>query len=136
MNKENKKIWDDIFEKQPELDDSVMCKNENGNYVAATPIGFGDEQKTYDALKDIIEGAIKKKNYKTWHIGTKLIETYTEEHLPIEEYDVIYFFSKDWEEPLFFAMVKNITDTNIEYWWLGGEDNETICKANIPLCIM
>ena len=70
MNVENKKIWDGIFQKQPPVNNDdcyVMCEGENGEYVPATPLGFDDEQKTFDALKEIIETAIKAKKYKTWH---------------------------------------------------------------------
>lgn len=47
MNKENKKIWDDIFAKQlpavnPDNDGEgvTMCENEDGECVPATPIGW------------------------------------------------------------------------------------------------
>ena len=101
-----------------------MCEDENGNYVPATPIGFDDEQKTFDALKDIIEGAIKNKTYKTWKMRSKLVETYSDDHQPIEEFDVIYCFSEDWEETLFPVLVMEIKDDAIVVMWLGGKDNE------------
>ena len=135
MNKTNKQIWDNIFEQQPEIDadDCVMTCDEDGNYTPATPIGFDDEQKEYDALKEIIEGAIKKKSYKSWKIGSPLVETYTEEKDKIEEYDVIYLFSKDWEEPVIPVLVKTITDNSVEVWWLGGPDKETTIKKTIKI---
>lgn len=132
MNVENKKIWDNIFSQQPSINkDDVLTMDENGNYIPATPIGFDDEQKTYDALKEIIEGAIKNKNYKTWKVGSQLKETYGNEHLPIEEFDVIYLFTKSWEEPQFLVLVKAITDTQIEVQVLGGEDNEEILTERL-----
>lgn len=135
MNIQNKKIWDDIFQKQPTIDNvsdcCTMCEDESGNYVPATPIGFDDEQKEYDALKEIIESALKNKDYKTWHIGSELVETYSDEHAPIEKFDVIYLFTKSWEEPKFPVLVKNITDNEIELWWLGGEDNEETKKQKV-----
>ena len=136
MNVENKKIWDEIFQKQPPVNNDddccVMCERENGEYVPATPLGFDDEQKTFDALKEIIETAIKVKKYKTWHIGSGLVETYTEDKSPIEEFDVVYLFSKSWEEPLFPVLVKEITDKVIKVQWIGGKENEDIINKEIP----
>lgn len=135
MNVENKKIWDEIFQKQPPVNNDdccVMCESENGNYVPAIPLGFDDEQKTYDALKEIIESAIKNKTYKTYKVGAELKETYSIEHLPIEEFDVIYLFDNSWEEPMFPVLVKAITDIQIEIQYLGGEDNEEILTKQIP----
>lgn len=135
MNVENKKIWDGIFQKQPPVNNDdccVMCESENGNYVPAIPLGFDDEQKTYDALKEIIESAIKNKTYKTYKVGAELKETYSNEHLPIEEFDVIYLFDNSWEEPMFPVLVKAITDIQIEIQYLGGEDNEEILTKQIP----
>lgn len=136
MNAINKKIWDDIFAQQPPQpsDDDcceVMCDSGDGCYKPATPIGFDDEQKTFDALKDIIEGAIKNKTYKTWKMKSELFETYSEKHAPIEEFDVIYIFSSDWEEARFPVLVKEIRDTEIELWWLGGRDGEETCKQSV-----
>ena len=134
MNVESKKIWDGIFQKQPPVNDDdccEMCESENGEYVPATPLGFDDEQKTFDALKEIIEAAIKVKKYKTWHIGSKLEETYTEDKTPIEEFDVIYLFSKSWEVPVFPVLVKEITDKVIKVQWIGGKENEDIINEEI-----
>ena len=124
MNTKNKEIWDNIFSQQSTISNDVMCEDENGNYVPATPIGFDDEQKTFDALKDIIEGAIKNKTYKTWKMRSELFETYSDEHLPIEEFDVIFCFSADWEEALFPVLVKEIKEDAVVVMWLGGRDNE------------
>lgn len=135
MNVENKKIWDGIFQQQPPVNNDdccVMCESENGNYVPAIPLGFDDEQKTYDALKEIIESAIKNKTYKIYKVGAELKETYSNEHLPIEEFDVIYLFDNSWEEPMFPVLVKAITDIQIEVQYLGGEDNEEILTKQIP----
>lgn len=134
MNIENKKIWDEIFQQQPPVNNDdccVMCESENGEYVPATPLGFDDEQKTFDALKEIIETAIKVKKYKSWHIGSNLVEAYTEDKTPIEEFDVIYLFSKSWEEPLFPVLVKEITDKVIKVQWIGGKENEDIISKEI-----
>lgn len=134
MNVENKKIWDRIFQQQPPVNNDdycEMCENENGEYIPATPLGFDNEQKTFDALKEIIETAIKLKKYKTWHIGSNLVETYTEDKSPIEEFDVIYLFSKSWEEPLFPVLVKEITDKVIKVQWIGGKENEDIISKEI-----
>ena len=124
MNTKNKEIWDNIFGQQPTISNDFMCEDENGNYVPATPIGFDDEQKTFDALTDIIEIAIKNKTYKTWKMRSKLVETYSDVHQPIEEFDVIYCFSEDWEEALFPVLVREIKDDAIVVMWLGGKDNE------------
>lgn len=139
MNKENKKIWDDIFAKQPPVTNSendeegvTMCENEDGEWVPATPIGYDDGQKTFDALKEIIESAIKKKSYKTWRIGTKLVETYDDKHESIEEFDVIYLFTNSWEEPVKPVLVKEITEDYVTLQYLGGADNESILKTELP----
>ena len=137
MNKENKKIWDNIFAKQlpetnPDDEDVVMCEKEDGECVAATPLGYDDDQKTFDALKEIIESAIKKKSYKTWRIGTKLVETYDDKHAPIEEFDVVFLFTNSWEEPIRHALVKEITEDYVTLQYLGGADNENILKTELP----
>ena len=132
MNKANKEIWDKIFAEQPTISDEVMCETEDGSYVPATPIGFDDEQKTFDALKDIIEGAIKNKTYKTWKCRTKLVETYSDEHLPIEEFDVIYIFTADWEVLRWPVLVKEIKEDVVLITWLGGKDDEEVKTQEIP----
>lgn len=127
MNELNKKIWDDIFNQeppQPSDEDCCCCDNGEGGYKPATPIGYEPEMKEYSALKEIIEGAVKNKTYKTWKIGSKLEETYSEDHKPIEKYDVIYLFTSDWEEPIIPVLVKEITDTEVELWWLLDEETK------------
>ena len=131
MNIFNKKIWDDIFGQQPPISDEVMCEDENGNYVPAVPLGYDPKQKTFDALKDIIEPAIKNKTYKTWKCRTKLVETYSDDHQPIDEFDVIYIFTSDWEVPRWPVLVKEIKDDVIVVMWLGGKDDETVQTQEI-----
>ena len=89
-------------------------------------------KKTYDALKEIIETAIKDKAYKTYKVGAELRETYGDKHLPIEKFDAIYLFDNSWEEPIYPVLVKAITDNYIEVQWLGEEDNEEILTEQIP----
>lgn len=67
-----------------------------------------------------------------YHIGSKLVETYTEDKSPIEEFDVVYLFSKSWEEPLLPVLVKEITDKVIKVQWIGGKENEDIINEQIP----
>ena len=132
-NENNKKIWDEIFKRTPNYDESVMCCDDNGNYTVATPIGFDDDQKTYDALKEIIENAIKTKEYKTYKIGSAFVETYGNIKPDILPYDVIYLFTESWEEPLFPVLVKdiNISKDEMTILYLGGPDHEDIISKII-----
>ena len=132
-NEINKKIWDEIFKQKPNYDESVMCCDDNGNYTVATPIGFDDDQKTYDALKEIIEGALKCKNYKTYKIGSAFVETYGNIKPDILPYDVIYLFTESWEEPLFPVLVKdiNISKDEMTILYLGGPEHEDIISKII-----
>lgn len=132
-NEINKKIWDNIFSKNPNQDESVMQRDDNGNYTVATPIGFDDEQKTYDALKEIIENAIKTKEYKTYKIGSAFVETYGNIKPDILPYDVIYLFTESWEEPLFPVLVKdiNISKDEMTILYLGGAEHEDIITKKI-----
>lgn len=119
----------------PSIEDDECCTcccDDSGQYVPAIPLGFDNEQKTFDTLKEIIDAAIKTKTYKCWHIGTKLVETYTDEHSPIEEFDVIYLFSKSWETPKFPVLVKEIKKDTIVIEFLGGEDDEEAITHEFP----
>lgn len=129
----NKKIWDNIFHKTPNFNNTTMCCDDNGNYTVATPIGFDDEQKTYDALKEIIENAIKTKEYKTYKVGSAFVETYGNIKPNILPYDVIYLFTESWEEPLFPVLVKdiNISKDKMTILYLGGKENEDVITKTI-----
>ena len=113
LNEKNKQIWDAEMGKLPPAPDenTPMCEDENGNLTYATPLGYDDDMKEYSAVKDIIEGAIKSKNYKCWKIKSKLVETYTDEHEEIVPFDVVFLFSSDWEIPIFPVLITDI-DTN------------------------
>lgn len=129
----NKAYWDELMEdKYPPVEgyDSNGCcvieEDEDGNVRPATPINNDPDIKLYGALKEVIESNIKLKTYKCWHIGTELFESYAKFPEPINEFDVLFLFSKDWEEPLFHVLVKKIDEENktITVQWLGGKDHE------------
>lgn len=111
-NLKNKEIWDNEFAKVPPVsdEDCCCCEDESGNYVPATPLGYDDDMKEYSAVKDIIEGAIKNNDFKTYRCKTPLVETYNEEHAPLKIYDVIYPFTSDWEEPTFPVLITGINE--------------------------
>lgn len=121
MNKENFEIWKSIVEKEwiPSEDGAV---DENGNYIK--PLNFDDEQKEYDALRTIIDGAIKNKNYKTWKLKSDLVETYDEKHTPIEEFDVLYTFGSTFEEPYRPILVTKMTENAMTVKFIDYEDDE------------
>lgn len=132
VNEANQKIWDEIFAEQaPAPDDENMMQTEDGNYVPATPIGYDDEQKSYSAVSRIIENAIKTKRYKTYRIGAVFVETYDENHAKILPFDVIFLFSRSWEEPMFPVLVRTVTENRLTVMYLGGEDNEDVITKTI-----
>ena len=108
-NEFNKQIWDNEMSKQPPVSDEdcccVCCDDGDGNYQPAVPMGYEPEMKEYSAVKDIIEGAIKNKNYKTWKVGSSLVETYSDEHEELCIFDVVYLFSSDWEVPIMPVLI-------------------------------
>lgn len=144
FNVKNKTIWDRIFGETPNVGNNdgvyaeVISDDGTTKYEKATPIGYDDEQKTYNALKEIIESAIKDKDYLTYKISTDFVDSYMhcdndgkkEEILP---YDVIYLFSESWEEPLFPVLVREVDNEKgiMNVMWLGGEDNEEILTETI-----
>jgi hypothetical protein len=108
-NEFNQQIWDNEMSKQPPVSDEdcccVCCDDGNGNYQPAVPMGYEPEMKEYSAVKDIIEGAIKNKTYKTWKVGSALVETYSDEHEELRIFDVVYLFSSDWEVPIMPVLI-------------------------------
>lgn len=131
-NEINEAIWDKHFSAMPPAsDDSTMEMNENGEYVPATPIGYDEEQKLYGAVREILETAIKTHTYKTYRVGEVFVDTYHEDHQKIMPYDVIYLFSRDWEDMLFPVVVRTITEKKMTVLYLGGEENEDVITKTI-----
>lgn len=132
FNEANKKIWDDHFNAvPPEGDGKTMELNDAGEYVPATPIGYDEEQKLYGAIRNILEEAIKHHKYKTYRVGEVFVDTYHENHEKIVPFDVIYLFSREWEDMLFPVVVRTITEKKMSVYYLGGEENEDVITETI-----
>ena len=131
MNETNKKIWDDEFSKQPSTssDDCCFSMDDNGNYSEAIPLGYDDEQKEYSAVKDIIENAIFKKEYKLWKIRSELKDFCTSE--PIEPFDVVYCLDESWEYPLFPVIIHSINknENTVIVKFVDHKEDEVITKV-------
>lgn len=125
MNKENFEIWKSIVEKEwiPSENDLV---DENGNYIK--PLNFDEEQQEYDALRVIIDGAIKNKNYKTWKLKSDLVETYNDNHTPIEEFDVVYAFDSSFEMPYRPVLITNIIEDIVAVKFINQRNDEVITE--------
>lgn len=132
VNEVNQKIWDEIFVLKPPVSSNApMVETEDGNYTQADAIGYDDEQKSFAAVSRIIDTAIKTKQYKTYRVGEVFVETYNEDHAKILPFDVIFLFSRAWEEPLFPVLVRTVTENKLTVMYLGGEENEDVITETI-----
>ena len=116
VNKKNYEAYLNNFQGEMNFqDEDNVCKiDENGNISKAIPLNYDYDQCKYDAIKDLIETAIKEKRYKTWKIGTKLVDTYSKKHERIKLYDVIYLFTESWEIPVFPVLVQGVYETKLD----------------------
>lgn len=123
MNKNNFDIWKSIVDKEwiPSENDTT---DENGCFVK--PLNFDEEQKEYDAVREIIDNAIINKDYKTWKNKSQLVETYNEQHSPIEEFDVVYVFESSFEYPLRPVLITKIEETSITIKFINNSSDEVM----------
>lgn len=131
INEKNKKIWDDIMSKQPPVSDTdseccVCCEGEDGSWQPAVPLGYDDGQKRYDATKELTEGAIKNKDYKTWKKGSWLKDSYSKGTEDIKLFDVVYLFTADWEEPIMPMVLTAVNEENktVEFSYISYRDDD------------
>ena len=118
INLNNKKIWDEAFYNRPR----ELTK----------------EEKTFEALSEIIYDAIHHKDYKVWVVGTNL-EDHGGFYQKIEKFDVIYVFSKSIisaSKPKFIGLIKNYQKGVAEIIRIKDYDTREVETVQLPYALL
>lgn len=118
INLNNKKIWDEAFYNRPR----ELTK----------------EEKTFEALSEIIYDALHHKDYKVWVVGTNL-EDHGGWYQRIEKFDVIYVFSKSLisaSKPKFIGLLKNYQKGIAEIVRIKDYDTREVETVQLPYALL
>lgn len=128
MNQTNKSTWDEKFGRtfsESELKEfNIVTVDEDGGESDAIPVNYDDGQNEYDAVRDILENALIRKEYKIWKVGDPLREYTTQEKF--EEFDVLYLVDKSWEYFLFPALLYSVNEeeSTVTLKYINYRDDE------------